>query len=185
MTLSRRAIRRAVLGLLIVAFAAGAFAIWRSGAVTPTSVKAWLVSLGPSGPVLFVGAMMCGTLIGLPGIAFVVGCRLAFGHEIALIAGYVGGVLTTWVPFLVVRLLRRGAVSPWRPRQRHLARAFALLETHPLRAVILLRLIMWFNPPLSYALALAPVRTRDYLVGCAVGIAPVVAVAVLGTGWLL
>lgn len=185
MTWSRRALRRVGLGLLIVAFAAGAFAIWRSGAVTPSSVKAWLESLGPGGPVLFVGAMVGGTLIGLPGVAFVVGCRLAFGHEIALIAGYAGGLLTTWVPFLAVRLLRRGAVSPWRPSQRHLARAFALLETHPLRAVVLLRVLLWFNPPLSYALALAPVRTRDYLVGSAIGIVPVVAIAVLGTGWLL
>jgi hypothetical protein len=49
--------------------------------------------------------------------------------------------------------------------------------------VILLRLAFWFNLPLTYALAVAPIRARDYAVGCAIALVPVVTAANLATGW--
>ena len=64
-------------------------------------------------------------------------------------------------------------------------RAFEMIESHPLRAVIVLRLILWFNPPLSYALAMTSVPVRAYVAGCAVALAPVVAAAVFATGWFV
>ena len=36
---------------------------------------------------------------------------------------------------------------------------------------------------LSYALALSAIPTRSYLAGCALALAPVVALAVFATGW--
>lgn len=180
-----RAVRRAFLGAFIVGFVGGAVYLWRTGAVTPSSVRAWLDSLGPAAPALFLGAMVLGAFVGMPGMAFVVGGRLAFGPWLGFVLGYAGGMLAVTVPFLAARTLRRPAGPPWRPRHRLAARAFAQLETHPFRAVLIMRLLLWFNPPLSYALAFAPIRFRVYFLGCAVALAPVVAAAMVATGWFL
>jgi hypothetical protein len=88
------------------------------------------------------------------------------------------------VPFATARRLRGGGAAPWRPRNRHLGRAFDMVETYPLRAVIVLRLVLWFNPPLSYALAMTGVPPRAYVAGCGRGRAPGVGRARVGTGWV-
>jgi uncharacterized membrane protein YdjX (TVP38/TMEM64 family) len=44
---------------------------------------------------------------------------------------------------------------------------------------------MWFNPPISYALALSSVKFRDYALGSAIALAPVVALGNLATGWFV
>lgn len=180
-----RPYRRVAIGVLIVVFLVVAVYVWRTGAVTASSIKAWLVSLGPWGPLVFLGAFVGGSLVGLPGMAFVIGARLAFGPWLGLALGYVGGILAITVPFLVARLLRRQAAVPWKPKPKILRRAWDLLETHPLRAIIVLRLMLWFNPPVSYALALSPLRFRAYLLGSAVALAPVVAAGNLATGWFV
>jgi len=179
-----RTIRRIFLGILVVAFVVGAIYLWRTGAVTPTSVRDWLDSLGPGAPVLFIGAFVLGSFVGLPGIAFVIGGRLAFGPYLGLVFGYVGGLLAVTVPFVTARKLRRTDGPPWRPKNRHAARAFDLLDRHPFRGVLLLRLLLWFNPPLSYALAFSRVPFKTYLVACAIALLPVVIGAVVLTGWV-
>lgn len=180
--LSRR-LRRFVLGTLIAAFVGGAIYLWRTGAVTPDSVRAWLESLGSAAPILFVLAFVAGSFVGLPGIAFVIGGTLAFGPWLGLALGYGGGMLAVTVPFVAARKLRRPEGPPWKPKNRHAAAAFGLLERHPFRGILVLRLILWFNPPLSYALAFSPVRLRTYLAACAIALLPVVAIAVTATGW--
>lgn len=184
MTISRT-LRRVVLGVFVAAFVAGAVYLWQTGAVTPTSVRDWLDSLGPAAPAIFIGAFIAGSFVGLPGMAFVIGGRLAFGPALGFAVGYGGGLLAVSIPFLIARRVRRAGSDPWRPRQRHLARAFELVETRPFRAVLVLRLVMWFNPPLSYALAFAPVPFRVYLAACATALAPVVGVAMIATSWFL
>jgi len=181
--MSSRTFRRAALGVLVVAFVTGAVYLWRTGAVTPSTVRDWLDSLGPGAPILFVLAFVAGSFVGLPGIAFVIGGRLAFGPWFGFVLGYAGGLAAVSIPFVAARKLRK-AEAGWKPKNRHLARVFAMLETHPFRSVLLLRLILWFNPPLSYALAFSKVPIRTYVAACAVALAPVVAIAVVATSWL-
>jgi len=184
MKVSRTA-RRLVLGLFVGAFVGGAVYLWLTGAVTPTIVAAWLESLGPTAPALFIAAFVAGSFVGLPGMAFVIGGRLAFGPYLGFAVGFGGGMLAVTVPFVVARRLRRAGSDPWRPKQRHLHRAFEMLETHPFRAVLALRLVLWFNPPLSYALAFTTLSLRTYMAACAVALAPVVTIAMVATGWLM
>jgi uncharacterized membrane protein YdjX (TVP38/TMEM64 family) len=176
--------KRALLVALVAAFVAGTAWAYATGRVSTAAIEAWLTSLGPLAPAMFVGAFVGGAMIGLPGMMFVVGGRLAFGAETGFALGYGGGVLACVVPFATARRLRGDRGAPWQPRNRHLRRAFDLVETHPLRAVIVLRLVFWFNPPLSYALAMTSVPLRAYVAGCTLALAPVVAAAVLATGWI-
>jgi uncharacterized membrane protein YdjX (TVP38/TMEM64 family) len=182
--LSRR-VRRAILAAAIVLFVGGAITLYSTGLVTPTKVGAWLDSLGPWAPVIFVVVFVAGSFIGLPGMAFVVGGRLAFGPWVGFAAGFIGGVCAVSIPFLVARRLRRAGTEPWRPKQKLLARAMDQVEHHPFRSVLALRLVLWFNPALSYALAFVPIPARTYIAACAVALAPVVAAAMIATGWFL
>ncbi|MBA3455837.1 MAG: VTT domain-containing protein [Deltaproteobacteria bacterium] len=184
MKLSRTA-RRVLLGLFAAAFVGGAVYLWRTGAVTPTTVAAWLESLGPAAPVLFIAAFVAGSFVGLPGMAFVIGGRLAFGPYVGFVVGFGGGMLAVTVPFVIARRMRRAGSDPWRPKQRHLRRMFDMLETHPFRAVLALRLVLWFNPPLSYALAFTTLPLRTYVAACALALAPVVLIAMIATSWFL
>lgn len=184
MALSKTA-RRVILGLFVIAFVTGAVYLWRTGAVTPFTVKAWLDSLGPAAPLIFIVACVAGAFIGLPGMAFVIGGRLAFGPYLGFAVGFIGGMLAISVPFLVARRVRKAGTDPWRPKQRILQRAFDMLETHPFRAVVLLRLVLWFNPPLSYALAFTTLSFRTYFFACATALAPVVTIAMIATSKFL
>jgi uncharacterized membrane protein YdjX (TVP38/TMEM64 family) len=180
-----RTARRAILGGFIVAFVVGAIYLWSTGAVTPRTVGAWLDSLGPAAPALFVAAMVGGAFVGLPGMAFVIGGRLAFGPYVGFAVGFCGGMLAVTLPFLLARRVRGAGQHPWRPKQRHLVRIYGMLETHPFRAIVLLRLIVWFNAPLSYALAFMAMPARVYIAACAVALAPVVAIAMIATSWFV
>jgi uncharacterized membrane protein YdjX (TVP38/TMEM64 family) len=180
-----RTARRAILGVFVVVFVAGAIYLWQTGAVTPSAVRAWLTSLGPAAPALFIAAMVGGAFVGLPGMAFVIGGRLAFGPYLGFAVGFGGGMLAVTLPFLVARRVRGAGGNPWRPKHRWLVKIFDQLETHPLRSVVLLRLILWFNPPLSYALAFMTMPARIYIAGCAIALAPVVAVAMIATSWFI
>lgn len=180
-----RTARRVILGGFVVAFVVGAVYLWRTGAVTPTTIRVWLQSLGPAAPVLFVGAFVGGAFVGLPGMAFVIGGRLAFGPYVGFLVGYGGGLLAVTLPFVLARRVRDAGREPWRPKHPWLVRAFAMLETHPFRAVLMLRLVLWFNPPLSYALAFVPMRARTYVAACALALAPIVAGAMVATSWFV
>lgn len=180
-----RTVRRALLGTFLVAFVAGAAYLWRTGAVTPTSVRGWLDSLGPGAPAIAIAAFVAGAFVGLPGMAFVIGARLAFGPWLGFAVGYGGGLLAVTIPFVVARRMRHAGSDPWRPRHPLLARAWALIEHHPFRAVLVLRLVLWFNPPLSYALAFTTLPLGTYLAACAAALAPVVGAATIATGWLM
>jgi uncharacterized membrane protein YdjX (TVP38/TMEM64 family) len=182
--MASRVVRRVALGLLAAAFVGGAIYLWQTGSVTPSSVRDWLDSLGPKGPALFVVAFVAGSFVGLPGMAFVVGGRLAFGPYLGLVLGYGGGLLAVTIPFVVARRFRKSE-GGWKPKNKHAARAFGMLETHPFRGVLMLRLVLWFNPPLSYALAFSKITIRTYVTACAVALLPVVSIAMLATGWLV
>ncbi len=184
MTLSR-AWRRVLLGILALAFVAGAIYLWRTGGISASGVRRWIDSLGPAAPILFVGAFVAGGLVGLPGMAFVLGARLAFGPVAGGVLGYVAGMCSITVPFVMARLLKRPPAVPWQPKQKLAARALAMIDVHPIRAIVLIRLFFWFNPPLSYALALTRIRFRDYLIGSALALAPVVTIAMVASSWFL
>jgi uncharacterized membrane protein YdjX (TVP38/TMEM64 family) len=155
-----------------------------TGGLSARAIERWLASLGPIAPVLFVAAFVAGALVGLPGMAFVIGARLAFGPWLGFALAYGGGLLAIAVPFVGARALRRRDVPPWRPSNPRLGKLWGQLEARPLVVVIALRLVLWFNSALTYALALSGIRTRDYLLGSAIALAPVVAIATLLSGWL-
>jgi uncharacterized membrane protein YdjX (TVP38/TMEM64 family) len=176
--------RHAVLAVLGAAFIGGAVYLWRTGSITSDGLRAWLDSLGWVAPILFIGAFVGGGFVGLPGVVFVIGGVYAFGPWAGLGLGYSGGLLATFTPFVIARTMRGDRTRGWVPKQKLLAKAFALIETHPFRAVVVLRLLVWYSPPLSYALAMTSVPIRTYVIACATSLLPVTIVVVAVTAQL-
>ncbi len=177
-------VRQIGLGLVLLACAALGVWLWRTGNLTQAAIGVWVRSYGMWAPPAFVLAFAIGELLHLPGMIFVVVARAAFGPVTGLLLGYFGAIVAVTVPFLLVRGVRSQRERAWNPRWRFLARVLDRVEQHPVRSVIVLRLLLWLSPPLDYALAFTSIRTRDYVIGSAVGLVPSIAAVVFGVGWL-
>lgn len=178
-------VRQMALLLVLASCAAGGVWLWRAGDLTQAALSAWVHSYGALAPPAFIVAFALGELVHLPGTVFVVLARAAFGPVGGLLLAYVGGVIAVTAPFLVARGLRRQRERAWQPRWRWVARALERVEQYPVRSVVVLRLVLWLSPPLDYALAFTSIRTRDYVIGSALGLMPSIAAVVFGVGWLL
>lgn len=133
---------------------------------------------GPWGYLVFLATFAAGELLHVPGLVFVSAAILAYGRIEGGLIAYVGALTSVTVVFILVRAGGGQALAeierPW------LRRMMSRLDAHPIRIVVLLRLVLWLAPPVNYALALSSIRTRDYIIGSAVGLVPVVfAVALL------
>lgn len=170
--------------LVVLMLVAGAILARRSG-LDGDALQARLLSLGIFAAPAFIAAFALGELLHLPGILFVVAARVVFGPTLGLALGYAGAVVALTVSFFVARHLvaaARATSEPWRPKWRPLRAAFERLESHPVKSIALLRLVLWLAPPLTYALAATKIRARDHLIGCAVGlVVPVIGANLVGS----
>ena len=65
-----------------------------------------------------------------------------------------------------------------------LKRILQKLDERPIRAVLVLRMLLWLAPALNYTLAMTDLRFRDYLIGSALGLVIPVAGATLFFDWM-
>lgn len=119
----------------------------------------------------------------MPGLVFVVAGILVYGKTVGFVVVLVGAVTSVCFSFFVVR--RIGGTPLKTSRNRWLRGMLANLESHPLRTVFVLRLLLWMAPPLNYALALTPVRFSHYAVGSFFGLILPLAGATLLFDWLI
>lgn len=127
----------------------------------------------------FTALFVLANLVHVPGGFFLAAAVLALGPLWGGLATYVAACISCTVTFLVVRTLGADAL---RGLDNRLARRlFAQLDAHPLRSVVLLRLVFHSVPALNYALALSGVPLRHYVLGTLLGLPlPIVVVT-----WLL
>ena len=120
------------------------------------------------GVLLFVLAFAIGNLIQLPGWPFLAAAILALGTVAGGLVTYVAACVSCLVTFQVVRGVGGSAL---RDIDKPLARKIlARLDSHPVRSVMLLRLLFQTMPALNYTLALSGVKRRDYLLGSLLGL---------------
>ncbi|KZX60755.1 SNARE associated Golgi protein [Alcanivorax sp. HI0033] len=120
------------------------------------------------GVLLFVLAFAIGNLIQLPGWPFLAAAILALGTVAGGLVTYVAACVSCLVTFQVVQGVGGSAL---RDIDKPLARKIlARLDSHPVRSVMLLRLLFQTMPALNYTLALSGVKRRDYLLGSLLGL---------------
>jgi uncharacterized membrane protein YdjX (TVP38/TMEM64 family) len=121
-----------------------------------------------AGLLIFIFLFALGNLIQIPGWLFLVSAVLALGRFWGGLATYLAACVTCISTFWVIRLI--GANALREVKGRLTGRIFAHLDAHPVRSVVLLRLLFQTVPALNYALALSGIRFRSYLLGTLLGL---------------
>ncbi len=157
-----------------VALLAGAIALlwWGAGPLSASAVREQLQSSGPWGPVLFVVAFAALQPFGFSAHVFIVAAALVWAPHWAAALSWLGAMMAGCVAFGVARWMGRGWVQarlPARLRQwddRLAARGF--------RTVLVMRLLFFTFGPMQLMLGVSRVRFGAFLLGSAIGLAPVV-----------
>ena len=121
-----------------------------------------------SGLLIFVLLFSLGNLIQIPGWVFLAAAVLALGRTMGGIATYIAASISCVVTFLTIRFVGGDAL-----RQLNNKIAVVLLhqlDAHPIKSIVLLRILFQTMPALNYALALSGVKFRNYLLGTLLGL---------------
>jgi uncharacterized membrane protein YdjX (TVP38/TMEM64 family) len=133
-------------------------------------IRSAVESAGPWGFLIFTALFSVGELVHVPGWVFIGVATLLWGSLLGGIVSYVAGLVSVSVAFLLVRRAGGQALTsierPW------MKKALLRLETRPVLTVVVLRLFLFMTPAVNYALALTPLRFRDFLLGSALGLIP-------------
>jgi uncharacterized membrane protein YdjX (TVP38/TMEM64 family) len=161
--------------------------IWlvQTGRFSAEQLSTWVSALGCWSAPTFLLSFIIGQLLYVPGALFVGAARVSFGPGWGVLLAYVGALAAITVPFLLARYARGSAQAAYRPRFAFLRRALDRVELRPIQSMVLLRSLLFLSPPLNYALAFTSVRTRDYVVGSALGLLIPTVVVTSSVGWLL
>lgn len=138
-----------------------------------TSSLDWIASLGPWGPITFIGIYILSTIFLIPGSILTLGAGALFGIIWGAIYVSVGATIGAAVAFLIGRYLARGWVEQrikTNPKFEAIDRAVA---REGWKIIMLARLspIFPFNL-LNYASSLTQVSFKDYFVATWIGITP-------------
>jgi len=138
---------------------------------------------GAWGVLLFAGLFVVGVLLHLPGMIFVGTAIIVIGRDSGYFISLGSATLAVCISFLIARTI--GGKALGEVKASFVRRLLKRIDDHPIRVMIVFRLIFFLSPPLNFMIALTRIRFRDYAVGSAVGlIIPMFAVTVL-FDWLL
>ena len=134
------------------------------------SVKAWLLSLGWMGPVVWMGFVFALVAAGMPRLLFCPISGLAFGFWYGLLWTQVATLAGYYALFLFVRWGGQGFVLRHWPRiarfKDHLRGHSAAMMVFAVRQLPISGLFI------NFLLGLSPIRHRHFLLGTALGILP-------------
>ncbi len=167
--------------ILAVVLAAGAFYV--VGRLTGATgylgdvarLRACVQSAGALGVLVFIGLFVGAQIISVPAIVPLGVSVVVFGVVRGTAIGFVAALVGISVVFFMARRVGGQPLTdvgrPW------VRRLLTRIDERPVRTVALIRLLLWVFPPVNYALAMSPVRYRDYLLGSALGLALPMAIA--------
>ena len=128
------------------------------------AIRAHLVG----GLLIFILGFTLGNLIQIPGWIFLAAAVLALGELWGGIATYIAACVSCVVTFLTIRMLGGNAL---RKLESPLAvKLLGRLDAHPVKSILLLRMLFQTLPALNYSLAMSGVRFRAYLIGTLLGL---------------
>lgn len=146
------------------------------------SLRARVESAGALGVVVFIVMFAVGAIAQVPGMIFVATAILVWGRLPGYLASLAGASLAVCVSFLIARAVGGDVFA--QVRQPWVRRILDRLQAHPIRWLLVLRIFFQISPPLNYALALTPMRFRDYAIGSMLGLVTPLAVFTLLFDWL-
>jgi uncharacterized membrane protein YdjX (TVP38/TMEM64 family) len=120
------------------------------------------------GLLIFVLAFALGNLIQIPGWVFLAAAVLTLGQLWGGVATYIAACFSCVSTFFIIRLVGGDALRQLDSK----AAAYLLsrLDAHPVKSILLLRMLFQTVPALNYTLSMSGVRFRAYLLGTLLGL---------------
>lgn len=134
---------------------------------------------GSWGLLLYLLVFLLGTLMNVPGAVFVIFAVLTYGWGWGTLLAYGGAVVCALINFWVARLL--GGQSLSEIKNKRLQKALSRIDTHPIQTVCWMRVFMLLSPIINYALALTPMKSRQFLVANSIAMVFPMAIILGGT----
>lgn len=157
---------------------------WQTGVfglvMDPPRLRSTLVEMGPWGYVVFVLAFAFLQPFGLPGIAFVLAATYVWPRPIAYGLSLVGSLSGSAVGFGFARFVAHDWVAARLPARLH--KYDAWIERRGFLAVAGLRAIFLMHPLLHALFGVSRLRFGPYMLGCAIGYIPALAVVTWVSG---
>jgi len=155
--------------LIFIGFALGGYFTRRGIHLTPESFKAFVLSLGILGPIIYVGIFIIRPLLLIPSIALFVGGGLAFGPILGPSYASVGAALGGTVGFWISRKMGHEYVI------KKLKLGADLIDTTRFSfSVVFLLSLLPIMPVtvINYGAGLSTMKFKNYIVAHILGITP-------------
>ena len=146
-------------------------------------VREVVAHAGAFGPLAFLALFVGAVVAQVPGVVFVLVAPALFPWGEAWLLCWVASNLAVVANFELVR--RVGGQPLVESEHPWLRRLFAGLEARPIRTIALLRVVTIMFPPVTGALALTQVSTRDHAIGSALGMAPPITLILALASWFI
>lgn len=171
--------------LLLAAVAAGLLvAMWQGGlfslVANPEQLRAELLGMGAWGYLAFILAFAFLQPLGLPGIAFVIGATYVWPRPVAYGLSLVGSLAGSAIGFGFARFIAHDWVAARLPKK--LRKYDAWIETRGLLTTAGLRAVFLMHPLLHALFGISRIRFSVYMLGCALGYIPSLAVVTWASG---
>jgi uncharacterized membrane protein YdjX (TVP38/TMEM64 family) len=128
------------------------------------AVRAWIASLGPWGPVVYIGIYILATVAVVPGSALSIAAGALFGSVVGVVVVIVGATVGASLSFLIGRYLARDAVAQWLSTKQRFQAIDRMTQRHGAIIVALTRLVPIFPfNLLNYGFGLTGVRFWTYV----------------------
>ena len=121
-----------------------------------------------TGLLIFVLLFTLGNLIQVPGWIFLAAAVVSMGQGWGGLATYLAACVSCIVTFLVIRGIGGDALREL--KNENARRILGRLDAHPVKGVVLLRLLFQTLPAVNYALAMSGIKFRQYLTGTMLGL---------------
>jgi uncharacterized membrane protein YdjX (TVP38/TMEM64 family) len=179
----KRLMRLGLLAALIVTILVVAELTGLRKHLTIAKIREMTLNAGAWGVALYTLAFIVGEIIHVPGLLFVCAGVAIWGKLEGGFIAWIAAALSITASFVVVRAVGGRALEGI--EHPFMKRMFSHLEERPIRTVALLRAILVISPPVTYALALSPVRFAPFFIGSLIGLAPPMALAAIFFEYLL
>lgn len=170
--LNRPAMRRIVLGLIVIASAAGAvFGLGLKDEVA--TVLEWTSAQGPIAPLVFVGIMALVVLFIVPSVIVTTGAGFLFGVAEGTACVVIGTTVGAAIAFLAARFLFGTRARRFVESRAGARIADEEIGRHGWKLVLLTRLLPLFPGKMSnYVFGMTSVSFRGFVTGTFVGVIP-------------
>jgi uncharacterized membrane protein YdjX (TVP38/TMEM64 family) len=121
-----------------------------------------------SGLLIFVLGFVLGNLIQIPGWVFLAAAVLTLGQLWGGVVTYIAACISCVITFFTIRFVGGDALK--KLDSKVAVNLLSRLNAHPVKSILLLRMLFQTVPALNYTLAMSGVRFRDYLLGTLLGL---------------